>query len=211
MAFSSSTVSHTFENADGTPASGACTFTLTDVMTNGTISLVPAELTANLNGSGVLSQVLTSNVDTATWTLVSTATSGSVELQFTGSAEGPLATAAISWNASAASVQAAIQALTALSALTTVAVSGGPLGSGTLTITGVPGNLTVALTANSLAGGSATLTQSGTGTTPAAPANTQWRCDLRVMGASVRQFYIVVPAGGAAYDLFALIPTTGQV
>lgn len=64
--FSQATVTHTFENADGTPASGSIEFTLTKRMTNGTLTIVPASITANLNGSGALSQALTSNVDAAT-------------------------------------------------------------------------------------------------------------------------------------------------
>jgi len=64
--FSAATITHTFENADGTPASGSVTFTLTGRMTNGTTTMVPASVTANLNASGQMSQVLTSNVDPGT-------------------------------------------------------------------------------------------------------------------------------------------------
>lgn len=66
MSFSQPTITHTFENADGTAGSGAIQFTLSAMMTNGTTSIVPAEITANLNSSGVLSQALTSNIDPAT-------------------------------------------------------------------------------------------------------------------------------------------------
>lgn len=66
MSFSSCTITHNFENADGTAASGSITFGLTKRMTNGTTTIVPAEITANLNGSGALSQALTANNDPGT-------------------------------------------------------------------------------------------------------------------------------------------------
>lgn len=66
MSFTTATITHTFENADGTAASGAIQFSLTGRMTNGSTSIVPASITASLNGSGALSQVLTSNLDAAT-------------------------------------------------------------------------------------------------------------------------------------------------
>lgn len=110
MAFTQTTVTHTFENADGTAASGSITFSLLDIMTNGAMSLVPAEITANLSGSGVLSQALTSNLDTGT-----------------------------------------------------------------------------------------------------APATTQWRVDLRILGASQQSFFIVVPVGPGSVDLFTLIPSAQSV
>lgn len=66
MAFTSATITHSFLNADGTPASGSITFRLTSRMTNGSTTIVPAEITANLDASGNLSQSLTSNVDAAT-------------------------------------------------------------------------------------------------------------------------------------------------
>lgn len=66
MSFTRATVTHTFENADGTPASGAVTFTLTKRMTNGTTTIVPSEITANLNSEGKLSQALTANDDPGT-------------------------------------------------------------------------------------------------------------------------------------------------
>ena len=66
MAFTQSTVTHTFLNADQTPASGTITFQLSKRITNGTTSIVPAEITSNLNVSGQLSVALTSNADAAT-------------------------------------------------------------------------------------------------------------------------------------------------
>lgn len=66
MSFTTATIGHNFTNADQTPASGQIKFTLTKMVTNGTTSLVPASITASLNASGVLSQVLTSNADPAT-------------------------------------------------------------------------------------------------------------------------------------------------
>jgi hypothetical protein len=66
VSFTQSTITHTFTNADGTPASGSIEFTLTKMMTNGVNSIVPASITANLDASGDLSQALTSNGDTGT-------------------------------------------------------------------------------------------------------------------------------------------------
>jgi len=66
VAFTQTTVTHGFVNADGTPASGSLTFSLLGRMTNGTTTIVPAEITANLDGSGHLSQALTSNEDPGT-------------------------------------------------------------------------------------------------------------------------------------------------
>lgn len=67
MSFSSPTISHTFINADGTPASGTVQFTLSKRMTNGSSSYVPASISANLNSSGVLSQAVPSNLDPGTY------------------------------------------------------------------------------------------------------------------------------------------------
>lgn len=66
MSFSTATVTHSFQNADGTPASGSITFALTKRMTNGTTTIIPAEITANLNAQGQLSQALTANNDAGT-------------------------------------------------------------------------------------------------------------------------------------------------
>jgi hypothetical protein len=110
MAFSAAVITHSFTNADLTAASGSITFTLTGRMTNGTTTLVPASITANLDGSGNLSQSLTSNVDV-----------------------------------------------------------------GTL------------------------------------PGDTQWRVDLRVLGASEETFFVTVPTGGGTVDLGSLLPSSQQV
>ncbi len=66
MPFSTATITHSFLNADKTPASGAITFVLSGRMTNGTSTIIPAEITASLDVSGNLSQPLTSNVDAGT-------------------------------------------------------------------------------------------------------------------------------------------------
>lgn len=66
MAFTTRTITHTFVNADGTPASGSVTFTLTKRMTNGATTIVPAEVVAALSASGQLSQALTANNDPGT-------------------------------------------------------------------------------------------------------------------------------------------------
>lgn len=65
MSFSTRTITHTFQAADGSGASGTVTFALTKRITNGSTTLVPSEITYTLvNGS--LSQALTSNQDPAT-------------------------------------------------------------------------------------------------------------------------------------------------
>lgn len=66
MSFSQATITHTFNYADGTPASGQVRAKLTQRMTNGTSTVIPAELVANLNASGQLSLVLYANNDSGT-------------------------------------------------------------------------------------------------------------------------------------------------
>lgn len=66
MAFTTSTVTHKFETADGNPAAGSVTFRLTKRMTNGGVTLVPSEVTVNFDGTGSISQALTSNNDVGT-------------------------------------------------------------------------------------------------------------------------------------------------
>lgn len=66
MPFSAPVITHSIENADGTAASGVVAFTLTQQMTNGTKTIVPAPISASLNGSGNISQALTSNFDFGT-------------------------------------------------------------------------------------------------------------------------------------------------
>lgn len=66
MSFSVATITHTFENADGTPASGSIEFTLTTRMTQPGVTILPASITANLSATGELSQALTSNQDPGT-------------------------------------------------------------------------------------------------------------------------------------------------
>lgn len=66
MAFSQATITHTFENADGTPASGSIEFSLTKRMSQVGQTIVPGSITANLNAQGQLAQNLTANTDAAT-------------------------------------------------------------------------------------------------------------------------------------------------
>lgn len=66
MSFSVATITHTFQNADGSSASGTVTFRLTKRMTNGTTTVLPTEITATLSPTGTISQTLTSNVDSGT-------------------------------------------------------------------------------------------------------------------------------------------------
>jgi len=67
MAFTQATITHTFLNADGTPASGEITFTLTKRMTNGTQTIIPSTVTAAVSATGTLSQLLWSTQDPGTW------------------------------------------------------------------------------------------------------------------------------------------------
>lgn len=66
MAFSTATITHQYMNADGTPSSGECVFTLLTSMTNAGVTIVPAHVTSTLSQTGELSQVLASNLDPAT-------------------------------------------------------------------------------------------------------------------------------------------------
>jgi hypothetical protein len=66
MSFTSCSLTHSFSNPDGTPASGTAEFTLTKRMTNGTTTIVPGSVTASLNGAGQLAQALAANSDPAT-------------------------------------------------------------------------------------------------------------------------------------------------
>lgn len=65
-AFSTTTFTHTFVNADDSTAEGAITFTLDDEMTNGSITVMATRFEATLDSSGDISQTLVSNVDTNT-------------------------------------------------------------------------------------------------------------------------------------------------
>lgn len=66
MSFSMCTVGHTFNNADGTPSSGSVEFTLSVRMSQPGTTIMPGSITATLNGSGMFSQALAANLDTAT-------------------------------------------------------------------------------------------------------------------------------------------------
>lgn len=66
MSFSTRQITHAFENADGTPASGSVTFSLSKRITNGSTTIVPAEITTSLDPTGNLSQTLTANNDVGT-------------------------------------------------------------------------------------------------------------------------------------------------
>jgi len=66
VSFSRRLITHTVENADGTPGSGAITFTLTKRITNNGTTILPSEITANLNSEGKLSQELLANTDQET-------------------------------------------------------------------------------------------------------------------------------------------------
>jgi hypothetical protein len=67
VAFSTCTITHNFNNPDGTPASGSVVFSLSKRMTNGTTSIMPGvTVTSALNGSGALSQSLYANNDAGT-------------------------------------------------------------------------------------------------------------------------------------------------
>ena len=66
MSFTAASVTHTFENADGTPASGQVEFSLTKRIANSGTSIAPNSVVYTLSSAGTLTAVLTSNVDSAT-------------------------------------------------------------------------------------------------------------------------------------------------
>lgn len=66
MGFTYSVISHSFDNADGTPASGSVEFTLTTRMTQPTDTIMPGSVTCTLDADGAFSQTLASNLDSGT-------------------------------------------------------------------------------------------------------------------------------------------------
>lgn len=60
------TITHSFLNADGTTASGRVTFNLSSRITNGTTTVVPVEVAAQLDASGAISVALVANDDAGT-------------------------------------------------------------------------------------------------------------------------------------------------
>lgn len=66
MTFTSSTINHTWQNADTTPSSGNITFSLSKAITNGSVTIAPNHVVVTLNASGGISQALVSNVDMTT-------------------------------------------------------------------------------------------------------------------------------------------------
>lgn len=66
MAFSYSTVSHKFSNANNTAASGAVEFTLTMRMSQTGTTIMPGSITCTLDGTGAFSQSLASTQDAST-------------------------------------------------------------------------------------------------------------------------------------------------
>lgn len=64
--FSQATITHTFTNANQTPASGSVEFTLTKRMSQPGQTITPGSITATLDAEGNLSQALTANTDPGT-------------------------------------------------------------------------------------------------------------------------------------------------
>ena len=81
MSFTRPQITHTFVNADTTPASASIEFTLAKQMTNGTTTFVPASLTFNLAADGTLAASVTSNLDPGT---VPTDSSWRVDMRIQG-------------------------------------------------------------------------------------------------------------------------------
>lgn len=67
MSLTVQTITHTFLNADTTPASGTVSFRLSKRMTNGNTTVIPTTVVATLNASGQLSQALYANTDATTF------------------------------------------------------------------------------------------------------------------------------------------------
>ena len=65
-AFSTTTITHTWSNLDGSIPTGLVTFTLDDQMTNGVVTYVPQRYEASLDDTGSISITLPSNLDTNT-------------------------------------------------------------------------------------------------------------------------------------------------
>lgn len=66
MAFSTVSITHGFQNPDGSAASGTVEFTLEKRMTNGTTTVLPWSITATLSATGTISQALVANNDSGT-------------------------------------------------------------------------------------------------------------------------------------------------
>lgn len=66
MAFTVVTVTATFQNEDGTAASGTVQFQLTEAISNSATTVYPVPIVATLNSSGSISVPLTANDDTGT-------------------------------------------------------------------------------------------------------------------------------------------------
>ena len=66
MAFTTASVTHSFQNADGTAASGKVTFDLTRRMTNSGTTVIPTDIAAQLSATGGISVTLTANNDAGT-------------------------------------------------------------------------------------------------------------------------------------------------
>lgn len=81
MAFTAPTITHTFTSADGSAGAGTVEFTLLGPMTNGSSTISPTQISANLSSAGVLSQVITSNLDPATFPAAPGATQWRVDLR----------------------------------------------------------------------------------------------------------------------------------
>lgn len=68
MAFTYATITHQFTNADSTPSSGTVEFSISQAMTNGGVTIVPAaHVSSTLSSAGVLSQQLASTQDAGTF------------------------------------------------------------------------------------------------------------------------------------------------
>lgn len=87
MAFSVVSITHAFNNPDGTPASGSCIFTLEKRMSQPGQSIVPGvSVTANLNASGQLAASLYSTQDPTT---VPTDVTWRVDIRVNNEEDGP--------------------------------------------------------------------------------------------------------------------------
>lgn len=85
--FSTSTLTHTFANADGSAATGFVVFTLDEEMTNGTTTIMPTRFEAQLSNEGMLSVSLVSNLDTNTTPPPPWNTRWRVDFHITGSSQ----------------------------------------------------------------------------------------------------------------------------
>lgn len=231
-AFSISTVTHIFSNADGSPSSGLVTFTLSDMMTNGSETYMPTRFSA------ILTEDVLSTIGPLSTSLPLTITTGSNDT-FKWEPSGETFTIAAGTLTTVAEAVAALSnaigsisserfstyvtVTAAGSSILFTSVAAGHTDNGhqikdntspsSTPITDLFGTSPITF-AGGVDGGQMSqdlVSNMDTDTVPSPPWSTRWRVDFHIDGASQRTYYIKVPAGGNTFDLFDLIPGNQQV